>query len=35
MSAIETAFLVGEDGDLIGRMTGHFRFVVASPKKTK
>jgi methyltransferase (TIGR00027 family) len=28
---IEKAFLEGEDGELIGRMTGHFRFVVASP----
>jgi methyltransferase (TIGR00027 family) len=30
---IERAFLVDEDGSLIGRMTGHFRFVVASPEK--
>jgi methyltransferase (TIGR00027 family) len=30
---IERVFLLGEDGELIGRMTGHFRFVVASPKR--
>ncbi|MGD8753590.1 MAG: SAM-dependent methyltransferase, partial [Anaerolineales bacterium] len=30
---IERAFLMDEDGSLIGRMTGHFRFVVASPEK--
>ena len=31
--AIERAFLAGDDGELIGRMTGHFRFVVASPNQ--
>ena len=30
---IERTFLVNEDGSLIGRMTGHFRFVLASPKR--
>jgi methyltransferase (TIGR00027 family) len=29
---IERACLVDEDGSLIGRVTGHFRFVVASPR---
>jgi methyltransferase (TIGR00027 family) len=30
---IERAFLVNENGSLIGRITGHFRFVLASPEK--
>jgi len=32
---IERAFLVGEDGELIGRITGHFQFVVASPNQRR
>lgn len=31
--AIEREFLVDEDGSLIGKITGHFRFVQASPIK--
>lgn len=31
---IESAFLLDDNGSLIGRMTGHFRFVLASPKNT-
>ena len=30
---IERAFLMRDDGSLIGRMTGHFRFVLASKNK--
>lgn len=31
--AIERTFLLAENESLIGQITGHFRFVVASPKK--
>jgi methyltransferase (TIGR00027 family) len=30
---IEKTFLFKENGSLIGQITGHFRFVLASPKK--
>jgi methyltransferase (TIGR00027 family) len=30
---IERAFLLDENGSLIGRITGHFRFVLASPEE--
>jgi O-methyltransferase involved in polyketide biosynthesis len=30
---IERRFLSKEDGSLIGQITGHFRFVLASPKR--
>jgi hypothetical protein len=30
---IEKTFLLKEDGSLIGQITGHFRFVLASPKQ--
>jgi hypothetical protein len=30
---IEGAFLLDENGSLIGRITGHFRFVLASPEQ--
>jgi hypothetical protein len=30
---IEKTFLFNEDGTLIGQITGHFRFVTASPNK--
>ena len=30
---IESAFLMDESGSLIGRITGHFRFVLALPDK--
>lgn len=29
---IERAYLIGVDGKLIGHITGHFRFVLASKK---
>ena len=29
---IERAFLVEENGNLIGKITGHFRFVMASSR---
>lgn len=32
---IESAFLMDESGSLIGRMTGHFRFVLALPDKQR
>ena len=30
---IERTFLLKEGGSLIGQITGHFRFVLASPRK--
>lgn len=30
---IEKQFLLDEDGVLVGRITGHFRFVLATPLK--
>jgi len=30
---IERTFLMKEDGSPIGQITGHFRFVLASPKQ--
>lgn len=30
---IERKFLLDDNGKLIGRMTGHFRFALATPKR--
>ena len=30
---IERTFLLDENGSLIGQITGHFRFVMATPEK--